>query len=334
MNKPDLKWINYLTTVRVLNALAVHVSYLISSLLHKNIHFGFPVSISTEPSAFCNLRCPECPAGSGNLQRERGFMEMGLFKSFIDQISKRTIYLTLYFQGEPYLQRQLFDMIDYAKSKNLYTATSTNGHFLDIENTRKTVESGLDRIIISVDGTTQEVYEKYRIGGRLEKVLQGTKNLLNERKKMNSKKPEIVFQFLVTAWNEHQISEMKTLARKTGVDKLEFKTAQIYDFENGHEMIPRDQKYSRYGKAKDGRFYLKSKLPRRCLRLWSSAVITHDGYVLPCCFDKDGKYSAGDLKKNSFREIWQGEEVNRFRKMVLTSRKNIDICRNCTEGMS
>lgn len=333
MNKTDLKWMKVLSLQRIFNAFLVYLSYILSEFSGRLIHFGSPVSISVEPAAVCNLRCPECPTGRSILQRNQGFMEIDLFQKLLDQIYKKTIYLTLYFQGEPFLNPSFFEMVSYAKTKKLFVATSTNCHFLDSENAVKTIESGLDRIIISIDGTTQEIYEKYRVGGKLEKVLQGAQNLVEVRKKLNSKTPEIIFQFLVTRQNEHQIEEMKVLAKKSGADRLELKTAQVYDFENGNELIPVNTTYSRYHKLPDGRFIIKNKLPNRCKRLWSSAVITHDGYFLPCCFDKDAHYPYGNLNLNTFKEIWHSREIGQFRKVVLNARRNIDICRNCTEGM-
>ena len=124
------------------------------------------------------------------------------------------------------------DMVKYASGKGIYTATSTNAHYLTDANAKKTVESGLDRLIISIDGTTQDVYKQYRVGGHLDKVLQGAANIVKWKKELNSKKPFVFFQFLVVKHNEHQIEDVKQLAKDMGVDQVRFKTAQVYDFEN------------------------------------------------------------------------------------------------------
>ena len=89
----------------------------------------------------------------------------------MDEMAKDILYLIFYFQGEPYINPDFLDMVTYAKQKGIYTITSTNGHFLNEENARRTIESGLDRMIISVDGTTQDVYEQYRKSGKLDNVL-------------------------------------------------------------------------------------------------------------------------------------------------------------------
>jgi radical SAM protein with 4Fe4S-binding SPASM domain len=254
------------------------------------------------------------------------------FRETIDQLSKDLLYLVFYFQGEPYLNPGFLDMVEYASRKKIYTATSTNAHYLDDVNAKRTVESGLDRLIISIDGTTQDVYEQYRVGGKLDKVIEGAKNIVKWKKEMNSTKPFVIFQFLVVKPNEHQIDDVKKLAKEVGVDDVWFKTAQVYDFKNDpNQLIPTNEKFSRY--KKQGETYsFKGKLSNQCWRLWHDPVITWDGLVAPCCFDKDAQHRMGDLKKQSFREIWKNQEYRSFRKKILTGRSQIDICANCSEG--
>lgn len=246
----------------------------------------------------------------------------------------KLLYLNFYFQGEPYLYKGLFEMIAYAAAKGIYTSTSTNAHFLDDERARSTVESGLDRLIISIDGTDQETYAQYRVGGSLEKVLSGTANLISWKKKLNSKTPYVVFQFLVVRSNEHQIEQMKQLAVKMGVDDLKFKTAQINDYAHDpHQLIPSLSQYSRYRKDKRGKTVPINALPNYCWKMWHSQVITWNGLVVPCCFDKDAKHPMGNLKEQSLQDIWDSNKYNEFRQELLRSRKNIDICSNCSEGI-
>ena len=226
-------------------------------------------------------------------------------------------------------------MVEYASSKGIYTATSTNAHFLTDEMARKTVESGLDRLIISIDGTTQEVYQQYRRGGHLDKVIKGAENIIKWKKQLNSKKPFVFFQFLVVKPNEHQIEEIKELGKKVGVDEVRFKTAQVYDYENDpNQLIPENKKFSRYKKSSDGEVEPKNKMANHCWKLQHANVITWDGLVVPCCFDKDATHRLGDLTKNSMKEIWQSKDYKEFRSQLMKSRKNIDICANCSEGMS
>ena len=330
--KDGLNVFSKLTPARATNALAVLGSYWVSKWLKKPIHRGLPISIAFEPTTSCNLRCPECPSGLRSFTRPTGMLQADVFRQTIDELHHKLLYLTFYFQGEPYLHPQFLDMVQYAAAKKIYTATSTNGHYLSDAAAKKTVESGLDRLIISIDGTTQETYQAYRVGGKLEKVLEGARNIVRWKKELKSAKPYIVFQFLVVKPNEHQINDVKKLAQELGVDSVGFKTAQIYDYENGSPLIPTIDKYSRYKHDGDGKYSVKNQLLNHCWKMWHSCVITWDGLVVPCCFDKDAHHRLGSVQQNTFADIWRGEAYQQFRASLLRSRSEIEMCKNCTEG--
>ncbi len=331
----SINFLKKLTIRRIWNASKVLSSYYITRLIKKPVQWGLPVSISFEPTTSCNLKCPECPSGLRQFTRPRGMLKKDFFTKTIDEIYKDILYLIFYFQGEPYLNKNFLEMVSYASSKGLYTATSTNGHFLTDEMAKKTVESGLDRLIISLDGTTQDVYEQYRREGNIDKVIEGARNIVKWKKELKQKTPFVFFQFLVVKPNEHQIEDVKKLAAEVGVDEVRFKTAQVYDYENDpNQLIPKNEKYSRYKKNKEGKRVAKNELQNHCWKLWQANVITWDGMVVPCCFDKDATHQLGSLKNHSFREIWRNKKYKQFRKDITTSRKNIDICANCSEGLS
>lgn len=334
-NRNDsINFISKLTLPRVWNAAKVISSYYLSRLLNKPIQWGYPVSVSFEPTTSCNLRCPECPSGLRAFTRPTGMLEKSFFEKTIDELHKELLYLIFYFQGEPYLNPSFLEMVNYASQKKIYTATSTNAHYLTEEAAKKTVESGLDRLIISIDGTTQDVYQQYRVGGKLDKVIAGAKNMVKWKKELKSKTPFIIFQFLVVRPNEHQMEEVKQLAKDIGVDDVWFKTAQVYDYENDpNRLIPSLAKYSRYKKDNNGNTVTKNKLQNHCWKLWHANVITWDGIVVPCCFDKDAMHHLGNLQMQSFKEVWNNDNYKQFRRELMTSRKNIDICANCSEGL-
>jgi radical SAM protein with 4Fe4S-binding SPASM domain len=331
----SIGFLRKLTFRRVWNATKVLTSFYVTRISGRPVQWGLPMSISFEPTTSCNLRCPECPSGLRAFTRPTGMLENSFFRQTIDDIYKDILYLIFYFQGEPYLNKDFLEMVEYASSKGLYTATSTNAHYLTDEAARKTVESGLDRLIISIDGTTQEVYKQYRVGGNIDKVIQGAKNIVKWKKELNSKTPFVFFQFLVVRPNEHQVEEIKKLGAEVGVDEVRFKTAQVYDYENDpNQLIPLNEKFSRYKKNSDGKHVAKNKLANHCWKLWQANVITWDGLVVPCCFDKDAAHQLGNLKNQSFKEIWHNDNYKQFRKELMNSRKNIDICSNCSEGVS
>ncbi|MFT4032888.1 MAG: SPASM domain-containing protein [Siphonobacter sp.] len=321
-----------LTPKRVWNGLKVVTSYIESKVTKRPVLRGMPIALSFEPTTSCNLRCPECPSGLRSFTRPTGMLKDDLFKRTLDEIGDELLYLIFYFQGEPYLHPQFLDMVQYASKKGIYTATSTNAHYLTDQYARKTVESGLDRLIISIDGTTQEVYQQYRVGGKLHKVLEGTRNIIKWKKELKSKTPHVIFQFLVVRPNEHQIEEVKQLATELGVDEVGLKTAQIYEYEQGDPLIPTLDQYSRYAVQADGTYKIKNKFVDHCWKMWHSCVITWDGLVVPCCFDKDAEYRLGDLKETSFATLWKSKAYEQFRSSLIKSRSEIEMCKNCTEG--
>lgn len=327
-----LNFISKFTWRRGWNATKVVTSFYASKIFKRPMQWGVPISLTLEPTTSCNLRCPECPSGKREFTRPTGMLQKDFFRTAIDDLHKEISYLIFYFQGEPYLNPDFLEMVKYASQKKIYTATSTNAHYLNDSNARKTVESGLDRLIISIDGTTQETYEQYRVGGSLDKVIEGAENIIKWKKTLKSATPHVIFQFLVVKPNEHQLAQMQLLAKKIGVQDLRFKTAQVYDYEHGNPLIPTISKYSRYKKKSDGTYAVKNKMLNHCWRLWHSTVITWDGLVVPCCFDKDAQHQLGDLKSTSFRKLWQGRSYTNFRASLLRSRSEIDICKNCTEG--
>lgn len=304
-----------------------------------------PISLGIEPTTACNLRCPQCICGQRAFTRPTGRMPLTNFKQIIDEVKTELIYLILYFQGEPYLNPEFLDMVAYANQAGIFTMTSTNGHFLTPTLAEQTVQSGLGKLIISLDGTTQASYEKYRIGGKYETVIQGIKNLVAAKKKLGSRKPFIELQFIVFAHNEHEIAEVKALSKTLQVNHLSLKTAQVYDYnENGAALIPINETYRRYKQDSDGNFIPMHKVPNRCKKLWQGAEISWDGRVLPCCFDKDAQHELGKLndtdnlssttRAQSFYTIWRkSTQYRAFRKQILQNRAATEMCRNCTEGV-
>jgi radical SAM protein with 4Fe4S-binding SPASM domain len=334
MNRSITDGINFLSKLdgkRILNAGRLLASYYISKASGKTMHWGKPTIVEIEPTTSCNLRCPQCPSGLREFSRDTGMLDMPMFTRLVDELAPELVYVILYFQGEPFLNKKFLDFVNYAASKNLYTATSSNGHYFTDEMARATVESGLDRLIISIDGTTQDTYSKYRRGGNLEKVINGTKNLLKWKEELGSNTPHIIWQFIAFRHNEHQIPEFKKLAKEVGVDETGIKTAQIYDYVNTDELIPENDKLSRYERTDEG-YKIKNKLLNQCWRMWRGSVITWDGLVVPCCFDKDATHRFGSVSSQTFTEVWRSERYNAFRSAILRSRKEIEICTNCTEG--
>ncbi|MEA3318077.1 MAG: radical SAM/SPASM domain-containing protein [Bacteroidota bacterium] len=320
-----------LTIKKNSNFLIINLSYFLSLIFRLPIIWGLPFSISIEPSSLCNLNCKECPSNKESNERENGNMTINNYRNIIDKIYKHCIYLILYFQGEPFINPAFFEMIKYAGKKKIYTYSSTNGHFLNTINSEQIVSSGLNKLSISLDGTDQETYQKYRVDGNFDKVVEGIKTLVNTKKQLNSKHPYIELQFLVFKFNQHQINKIKTLGKELGVNKTVIKSAQIYNFSNKTDIIPDINKYSRYRKNSTGKYIIKNKLKNRCKRLWQTTVITWQGNILPCCFDKSENNKMGNILSTPFNRVWKNKAYTNFRKQILKNRSRINICNNCTE---
>ena len=320
------------TLKRMVNLIKLYMSFIFSRMTKKSYILGSPFALSIEPTTSCNLGCPECPSGLRMFSRKTGNLTPELNKKIIDELKHKVTYINYYFQGEPYINKHLFDMIDYASQKNIYCSTSTNGHFLTDKNCEKTIKSGLKKLIISIDGVDQKSYENYRKKGDFSKVIKGTKNIIKWKEKLKSQTPHIIFQFLIVKSNEHLIEEIKSLSKNLGINELRLKTAQFYDFKKGNSLMPENDKYRRYKLNNKGEFELKNKFYNHCWRMWSSAVITVNGEIVPCCFDKDAANKIGDLKNQEFKLAWNSKSYNNFRTMILNNRQEIEICKNCSEG--
>lgn len=321
-----------LTLKRIVNLFVLKVSYFLSRLTRKAWHVGNPFSLSIEPTTACNLGCPECPSGLKQFTRPTGKLDLELHKRMLQQVKDHVFYINYYFQGEPFLHPQFLDLIKEAKKVKIYTATSTNAHFITKERSKEIVKSGLDRLIISIDGLTQETYEQYRVHGQLEKVIEGSKLLVEAKKEFKSQTPHLIFQFLAVKPNEHEIPFVFSMAKELEIDEVRIKTTQFYDFENGNLLMPTSEKYRRYKRTRSGNYKLKGDPGNHCWRMWSGSVLTWDGKVVPCCFDKDAHHAMGTLNEKSFQEIWRSASYQNFRQAILSNRKEIDICSNCSEG--
>jgi radical SAM protein with 4Fe4S-binding SPASM domain len=256
-------------------------------------------------------------------------MDINLFNKIVAELEPYLYNINLYFQGEPMLHPQFFLFL--RKSQGIRTVVATNGHFLSPENSEKLVQSGLRSLIVSLDGMDQATYSTYRINGDLVRVMDGIRNVAEARER-HSSKLNLQIQFLVHRHNEHQMAQVKIFAREMKAS-LKLKSMQIIDKEDVGYWLPSKREFSRYEK-RNGNYVIKNSLPDRCARLWFNPVITWDGKVLPCCFDKDADHIMGDLTEDSFSDIWNGPKYGTFRKNILSGRYPAEICRNCTSGLS
>jgi len=322
-----------LTLKRIINTAQILASFIVSAISKKNVVWGMPPILTIEPTNICNLRCPLCVTGNGAMERANGRMDFDTYCRLIDEIGDRIMYIVLFQQGEPYINRRFNDFVAYAKRRRIYVTTSTNAHYLDPATAEATVQSGLDTMIVSVDGATQDSYEHYRVGGSLEKVKQGIRNLVAAKRRHRSKTPYIYMQFLLMRHNEHELRQMEFMAKELGVDRLLKKNIQVETLEEAHEWLPAKEKFRRYT-VTENELTVKRGGRGACPRPWLTTLVNWDGSVVPCCFDKNGHHTTGDLRNTaSFEAVWKSGRYSQFRQQMLTDRDAIDICKNCNQGI-
>lgn len=328
----EINLLKHITIKRTLNALKIITSFSVSKFIRKPVVWGMPISYSVEPTNYCNLKCPECPSGLGTLTRPLGLLKMEFFREIIDQISGTGFYIQLFFQGEPFINKELVKMIGYAQSKNMYVAISTNGHTVTEKNIESILDNPPDKLIFSIDGLDEETYQNYRVGGTFKQADKGLRLLMRSKKERSQKFPFVEFQFIVMKQNEHQIDDVFKYGRSLGVDKIVLKTMQVSSYENALRFLPENEKYRRY-LLKDNKVSMKGHIKNHCFALWRTSVITWDGRVVPCCFDKDAVFTMNTLNGRKFGDIWKSEEYQKFRNKILTDRSSVEMCTNCTEGL-
>jgi len=328
----EINLFKYLTFKRLANAAGIYLSYGISLILRRPVVFGMPISISIEPTSICNLKCPECPTGTGSLLRPQGMMDIQFFKKIIDGVRKRTFYLQLFFQGEPFINNKIYEMIDYAKAKRMYVSISTNGTLFNEKNIAKLFNAAPDKLIYSFDGTDEESYNKYRVGGNFREVKEGLEAIIAEKRKRKMNVPYIELQMIVMKHNEGRLEDFIKFGREIGVNKITLKSMQIYSRSDAENLLPENPEYSRYKKA-EGEYVIKQKLQNRCFALWRTGVVTWDGYLAACCFDKDAQFSTESADIKDFDGLFKSKSLQDLRRQILRDRESIEICRNCCEGM-
>ena len=323
----------YFTVRKLLNLVRVSLEYAARRPSVK----GRPYHVVVDPCNSCILHCPLCPTGQGSKARSKGMMRFDDYARLIDEVKPYAYDVYLFNWGEPLLNPDIFRMIEYAHNCGVRTRLSSNlNHFPD-GYARKLVASGLDSLVISLDGTTQETYQTYRRGGSFQKVLDGIRMINEERKRQNSTTPRMVWQFLIMRHNEHEISRVHKMAGEIGVDCVcigpAFTDTARLIFQNdaeridgSREWLPRDDRLSVFDYAKKRR---KTRT-KRCKYLWTMPAIDPDGSLSPCCAVYPEKYDFGNVFQQSLSEIWNNEKYVASRRIV-SGRKGhaATVCATC-----
>lgn len=297
----------------------------------KSVLNSYPYELIIEPTNICQLKCPFCYAGKIKYKQEKGFMRFSLYKDIIDELSPNALHVFLHLHGESLLHKEICSFINYAHKANLGTTISTNlSMALNDKQVEGIIDSGLDTLVISIDGITPEVYREYRIGGDFERVIANIKLLVEKRKEKKRKTPHLEWQFLVMKQNEHQVEKAKKFARELGIDSIAFGKINIPREEICTEVLerwlPKNIKY--INKRFSGK---PENLLKKCWWLWRAVIIQWDGMVFPCTYhNKKENFAAF---KKPFNQIWNNPNYVSSRSLFSNkiSKSTIrTICHTCT----
>lgn len=299
--------------------------------------WGMPTLLQVEPTNRCNLHCRVCPVGTG-LGRSVGDMAPALFERIVDEVRDYALLLLFWDWGEPFLHPDACDMIRYARQAGLRVVASTNGHvFAGPRHTERVVSSGLDVLVFSVDGITQETYQHYRAAGKLDEVIEGIRNVVEARRRAGAETPFVNLRFIVMRHNEHELPRLRDFAASLGVDALTLRK---------FHAVPDRRMRSRWAEADFVPTQREYQLPvltpgtlepmrtrsNPCRNLWNCPTLHWNGAVCSCFMDWSESRPLGVFGPQSLREIWYGEAYRDLRTRFRRNWSTAPLCGECALG--
>lgn len=321
------------TEFRLLKNSSLHPTRLVNAMgaLYANktklVNTPFlPLNLDIEPTVKCNLRCTFCQLPEWN--RDCKDLTFNQFKYIIDQFPT-LLKLKLQGIGEPFLNKEFFEMVEYAADKHILVKTTTNGTLFTDEIIDKIVNSKLHEISISVDGATKKIFEKIRKGANFEQVIEGIKKLISARK---GKYPIISIWVVGTKDNINEIEDILRLCKELNVDKvtlqynlnlwgkeeLKKKLKDMALDENERNIANNAKELAKELKLNFRLFEMdKYSKNNKCSWPWLQAFITADGCITPCCLRPDPKLvNFGNIFEQPFKEIWNNDKYKNLRRLI------------------
>jgi len=293
-----------------------------------------PQGFYVETGALCNLRCPFCPTGNQSFKLEKKFLkflDLERFKEILEKIEGFGKSMSLFAWGEPLLNPNILSLIRAAKAKRYSTIISTNLSFSwDARAAERLVASGLDSIVVSADGATQENYQRYRVGGRLDWVLSNMRLIMSAKKRLDSAKPEVFWQYLMHRGNQGEIGLAQKIARKLGVPMI---FGLLRFPENDRKRWMTDPKgpspsvaASPRKRKKDEAYSAPGAImqnPAMCLQPFIRPIIHSDGEMFPCkAMAAERHYSLGNVLTRDLWDIWNNPIAVAMRKYLRTGKRS------------
>jgi radical SAM superfamily enzyme YgiQ (UPF0313 family)/MoaA/NifB/PqqE/SkfB family radical SAM enzyme len=299
---------------------------------------GFPYWLTIDPASMCNLKCPFCPTGQGRNSRTKTMLSFDQFKLIMDQLGRYLIHIDFCNWGEPLLNKDIYKMIKLAKRYGINTKIDSNFTVLGDGDIDRLLDSGVDKVKVSIDGVTPETYAKYRVGGSYDAAMSNLSRLLDRKRQLCRTYPKVEWQFLVFRHNEHEIDSVRKLAAEIGVDKLGVTKAFIGD----KSWMPTLSEYSNYNLEKLRDEATRFEETSDCFKVnnslcdwpWEALVINSNGSVSPCCSVEDEKDDFGNIFDSGVSKIWNSPDFISARglikgkgtaEMLATG----NVCRGC-----
>lgn len=267
-----------------------------------------------EPGAVCNLRCPFCATGRGELDLDRGLLTPDLARHVLDALGQGLSRVVFYNWGEPLLNPELPELVAEAARRGAATSISTNLSVPSFDRAfaERLVLSGLTTLFVSCDGATQAAYARYRVGGSLALVLGNLRLLLAIRDGLRRAQPRIVWRYLVHRGNEADVPKARRLAARFGVP-IEFQELWTPESERGRWAPTRAGVRSAAASP--------ARMSRLCLQAWDEPVVHADGSVFPCCLVGARRWSLGNLREEPFEALWNKPLAVAMRRYLRTGER-------------
>jgi MoaA/NifB/PqqE/SkfB family radical SAM enzyme len=315
--------------------------------LVANIHYArrdatlwsYPIHLCIDPSTRCTLRCPICAVGSRNFAKPMTDMPFATFKRIMDELGPYALVVELFLKGEPFLNKDIYDIISYCRKFHVETRLSTNMQFKEKDGAERLVESGLQLLLASVDGVTQESYAQYRIGGNVELAFENMRRVVEAKKRLKRYFPVVEWKFIVFRHNEHEIETAKKMAAELGVDRLTFIGASLGADsafpEKREKWLPKDPRFRAYDGDKPIKTLGGADLAPVCNLPWISLCVDPLGHVQSCTRSERPENDHGDFQKNFFWKVWNGPRFRQSRRYVrqgYTGSDKSNLCAGCPDG--
>jgi len=287
--------------------------------IKKNINTDFPLVLNIEPTNYCDLDCYICPRkiAIDKGYKKLGHMDFKLYKKIIDECSKyrKLVMLNLHKDGESLLHPRIYDMIRYAKIMDVAEKIhmNTNAVVLNKKNAYNYIFSGIDDITFSIDAARAETFNKIKRKNVLEKVENNVKNFIEYRDDIGLDKPFV--RVKIMEFEDISKDEIDEFFNKWKGIADDVQVTGVHSWSGSVNVEATDETYD---------------IDCPCPLIWYGIAINWDGRVSICSLDWDCSLIVGDITKNSIHDVWNGEQIKKFRELELYHRdKRSKTCKDC-----